>query len=57
MIGKSREKLNEYKRVLKVTKKPNKQEFLTIFKVSGIGILVIGAIGFLINMIYQALVG
>lgn len=42
--------LIECKRVLKVTKKPDKLEFKTIVKVSGIGILVIGVIGFIINM-------
>ena len=40
----------ECKRVIKVTKKPDKLEFKTIVKVSGIGILIIGLIGFLINM-------
>ncbi|MEE9525605.1 MAG: protein translocase SEC61 complex subunit gamma [Candidatus Woesearchaeota archaeon] len=42
-------------RVLKVTKKPDKEEYLTIVKVSGIGILVIGLVGFLIQMIKQLL--
>ncbi len=45
--------LIECKRVLKVTKKPDKLEFKTIVKVSGIGILVIGLIGFLINMVKE----
>ncbi len=45
--------LLEYKRVLRSTKKPNNQEFLTIVKVSGIGILVIGFIGFLISMLKE----
>lgn len=40
-------------RVLKVTKKPTSFEFKTIVKVSGLGILVIGLIGFLITMIKQ----
>ena len=38
-------------RVLKVTKKPTKEEYKTIVKVSGIGILIIGLLGFLIQMI------
>jgi len=38
-------------RVLKVTKRPDNLEFKTIVKVSGLGILVIGLIGFLIHMI------
>jgi protein transport protein SEC61 subunit gamma-like protein len=57
MLQKSKENLREYKRVLQVTKKPDRNEFLTVFKVSGIGILIIGAIGFIINMMYQALFG
>ena len=43
-------------RVLKVTRKPDKVEFKTIVKVSGIGILLIGFLGFLIQMIRNAIV-
>lgn len=43
----------ECRRVLKVTKKPTKMEFKTIVKVSGIGILIIGLIGFIVQMIKQ----
>ncbi len=43
----------ECSRVLKVTKKPNSAEFKTIVKVSGLGIIVIGTIGFLITLIKQ----
>jgi len=42
-------------RVFKITKKPDRQEFTTIVKISGAGILVIGAIGFLIHMAQQLL--
>jgi len=45
----------ECRRVLTVTKKPNKEEFLTIVKISGAGILIIGAIGFVLHMIKQLL--
>ncbi len=41
----------ECKRVLIVTKKPTKEEFKTIVKVSGLGILIIGAIGFVIQLV------
>ncbi len=37
-------------RVLKVTKKPSRMEFQTIVKASGAGILVIGLIGFIVQM-------
>lgn len=43
----------ESKRVLKVTRKPDKEEFQTIVKVSGLGILIIGLIGFIIQMVKQ----
>jgi protein transport protein SEC61 subunit gamma-like protein len=40
----------QYKRVWRLLRKPSKEEFLTISKVSAIGLLVIGAIGFVIAM-------
>lgn len=40
---------NECVRVLKVTKKPTMLEFKTIVKVSGIGMAIIGIIGFLLQ--------
>jgi len=43
--------LGECLRVLKVTKKPDAIEFKTIVKVSGLGILIIGLIGFVVQMI------
>ena len=42
--------IQESIRVLRVTKKPNTIEFKTVVKVSGIGILIIGLIGFLVQM-------
>ena len=43
----------ECSRVLRVTKKPDRSEFAVIVKISGIGILVIGFIGFLIHFIKE----
>ena len=40
-------------RVLRVTKKPDSIEYKTIVKVSGLGMAVIGLMGFLIQMIKQ----
>ncbi len=48
--------IKECKRVLRVTKKPTSEEFKTIVKVSGLGIIIIGMIGFLILLIKQGLV-
>jgi len=43
------------RRVFRVTKKPNKEEFKTIVKVSALGILIIGGLGFFIEMIWTSL--
>jgi protein transport protein SEC61 subunit gamma-like protein len=40
--------LRAHLRVLKLTKKPSREEFITIAKVAGLGILAIGMMGFLI---------
>lgn len=45
--------LVECKRVLLVTKKPTPLEFKTIVKVSGLGIALIGLIGFIVQIIQQ----
>ena len=47
--------INECIRVLKITRKPSKEEFKTIVKVSGLGMIVIGLIGFIITMAKQLL--
>ena len=45
--------LVECRRVWQVTKKPTRDELKVIVKVTGIGILIIGFVGFLINMLWQ----
>jgi len=41
----------QYIRILKLTRKPSNEEFMTISKVAGAGILLIGIIGFVIYLI------
>ena len=48
-------KLEEYKRVYTVTRKPDMQEFKTLVKVSGLGIAVIGLVGFAIFFVKEIL--
>lgn len=50
-LAKIKSKFAEYGRVLRVTKKPSRQEFMSIMKVSGLGILAIGLLGFILQMI------
>jgi protein transport protein SEC61 subunit gamma and related proteins len=47
--------IKETVRVIRVTKKPNKEEFKNIVKVTGIGIAIIGLIGFILFLIKQLL--
>jgi len=49
--------IKEYWRVLKITKKPDMEEFKTIVKVSGLGIAIIGVIGFIIAIFKQLFFG
>jgi len=50
--GKIANKLKEYKRVLSVSKKPDKEELVQSMKISGSGILFLGVIGFVIFLLY-----
>ena len=43
--------IRSYLRVLKLTKRPSTDEFLMIAKVAGIGIVAVGAIGFLVYIL------
>ncbi len=45
----------ECKRVLRITKKPDSYEFKSIVKVSALGMLVIGGIGFIMTMLWDVL--
>ncbi|RBQ23413.1 Protein translocase subunit SecE [Candidatus Methanobinarius endosymbioticus] len=43
----------ECKRVLRVSKKPNREEYLNFSKVTAIGIAILGVIGFIIALVFQ----
>ncbi len=43
-------------RVLKVMKKPDKEELKTIIKVTGLGITILGIIGLIMQMINQTVI-
>jgi protein transport protein SEC61 subunit gamma-like protein len=54
--GKIKDFWIQCKRVVRITKKPTKEEYWTIVKVSGLGILVIGFIGFVLHLVNQLIV-
>ena len=45
----------KYGRVLKMARKPDKDEFMKVVQVTGIGMILIGALGFLIYLIWNYL--
>lgn len=47
--------LQQCKRVLTVSSKPGKEEFNLSAKITGMGLIIIGVIGFLIFMTFQLL--
>ncbi|CAG1006421.1 hypothetical protein METP1_03341 [Methanosarcinales archaeon] len=56
-IGNVSLRLSEYVRVLKLTRKPSREEFSVIAKVAGAGILLVGFIGFIIYILITVLPG
>ncbi len=48
-----KEKLGTYTRVLRLARKPDTKEYQQVAKVTGLGILLIGAVGFLIKLASQ----
>ena len=48
-------KLNEYRRVLKISSKPDREEFEMSAKITGAGMLIIGIIGFVFYLIANLL--
>ncbi|MCF7910635.1 protein translocase SEC61 complex subunit gamma [Candidatus Pacearchaeota archaeon] len=55
-IGQAGNFIMKCKRVWHALRKPSRKEFEMIAKVSAIGILILGAIGFLISMIVNVFV-
>lgn len=56
IIPKIKTFLLECARVFRITKKPTNQELKTTLTVSAIGVLVIGALGFLVQMTYYVFI-
>lgn len=54
---KLKEKLEEYRRVIRVAVKPTKDEFIVSGKITAIGVAILGVIGFIISLIFLFLRG
>ena len=49
--------IKQCQRVLKVSRKPDREEYINVPKVTGIGIILIGVIGFIISIVAQLIQG
>ncbi|AIS32620.1 MULTISPECIES: protein translocase SEC61 complex subunit gamma [Methanobacterium] len=49
--------IKQCQRVLKVSRKPDREEYINVAKVTGIGIILIGVIGFIISIVAQLIQG
>ncbi|RAP49782.1 MAG: protein translocase SEC61 complex subunit gamma [Methanosphaera sp. SHI613] len=47
--------LKQCERVLRVSKKPDADEYKTVAKVTGLGIIIIGVVGFIVSILSQVL--
>lgn len=48
--------IKEVVRVIHITKKPNRTEYISLVKVTGLGIAIIGLIGFVLHLLKQLLI-
>ena len=49
-------KLAEYRRVVSISRKPSRPEFISIAKICGLGMMLMGVIGFVIQLVYQLII-
>ncbi len=52
-----RDFLHQAKRVLQVAKKPDREEYFNVAKITGLGIVIIGVIGFVIILVGNLITG
>jgi protein transport protein SEC61 subunit gamma-like protein len=51
-----RNTMKEWDRVIKLSRKPRRDEYINIAKITGLGMLLVGMIGFIIRMAVQVMV-
>jgi protein transport protein SEC61 subunit gamma-like protein len=52
LFSRLKNKISQYKRVVSIARKPEKEEFTSSVKITGTGIILIGLIGFVIFLLY-----
>lgn len=49
--------VEQYRRVLRLARKPNREEIKKTAKITGLGIVVLGVIGYIIHWVYYIITG
>jgi len=57
MVNKLKEFFESSKRILLIAKKPSNKEYWTMAKIVGLGMIVIGVIGFIVRLIMNLISG
>ncbi|MCW1296335.1 MAG: protein translocase SEC61 complex subunit gamma [Candidatus Parvarchaeota archaeon] len=57
IIPRIRSTIEEYIRILKIAEKPSKSELYETLKICGIALLIIGVVGFLIQVVFRVIRG
>jgi protein translocase SEC61 complex gamma subunit len=52
LLSRLKDKLKQYKRVMSVARKPDKEELKSSMKITGSGIIFLGLVGFIIFLLY-----
>lgn len=47
--------LQSSKRILKIANKPNRKDYFLVFKICGIGLLVLGVVSYVIQLIFSVI--
>ncbi len=48
-----RERLSQYRRTIEISRKPDRNEFLSAAKITALGMFIIGLVGFLMFVLYH----
>ena len=52
-----REILENYRRVLQIARKPDRNEFISTAKICGMGMMVVGLVGFVLYLVSTVFIG
>lgn len=56
IFSKIKTMLQEYKRTISISRKPDREEFISSMKITGSGMIFIGMMGFIIFLLYYLVV-